>query len=140
MNLIKILLVVAFLGALIWAFRNRGRVGIRAGARLVLVLLTAVAIASVINPNLPQGAADLVGVTRGTDLVLYVLVIVFVLTSAGIYFRFRELERRLVDVVRASAVQNAISAQGLPHSLQAPSYPDAGPGTENDTPVTDEPS
>jgi hypothetical protein len=114
MNLIKVLLVVAFLGAVLWAFRNRGRVGIRAGARVVILLLTIIAVASVVDPNIPQQVADFVGVTRGTDLVLYLLVIVFVLTTAGMYFRFRELERRLVDVVRASAIQTAVTAQGLP--------------------------
>jgi hypothetical protein len=114
MTIIKVILVAAFLGAMVWAFRNRGRVGIRASARIIIVLITMIAIASVIDPSITQRAASFVGVTRGTDLVLYLLVIVFVLTSAGMYFRFRELERRLVDVVRATAIQNAVSFQGVP--------------------------
>jgi small membrane protein len=120
MNIIKVILVVSFLGAMVWAFRNRGRVGIRAGARIIIVLITLVAIASIIAPNIPQRVADFVGVTRGTDLVLYLLVIVFVLTSVGTYFRFRDLERRFVDLVRASAIQNAVAVQGSPASIRDP--------------------
>lgn len=124
MTAIKFLLVATFLGALIWGFRNRGRVGIRAGARVLIVGLTGVAIASVIDPDIPQMAATAVGVTRGTDLVLYVLVVVFILTSAGMYFRFRDLERRMADLVRATAIQNAVATQDLPAIFRA------GPGND----------
>jgi len=114
MNLIKILLVLSFLAALLWAFRNRSRVGLRAGFRIGAVLLTALAIASVVNPGITVDAAHLVGVSRGTDLTLYALIVVFVFTSIGTYFRFREQERRLVEVVRATAIRETVALQGLP--------------------------
>lgn len=114
MTLIKIVLVLAFVGLFVWAFRNRARVGLRAGARLGVIGLTALAIASVLNPNITQVLADFVGVTRGTDLVLYGLTVAFVVGSFGTYFRFREQDRRMIEVVRASAIREAVLTQGLP--------------------------
>ncbi|MDQ2838974.1 MAG: DUF2304 domain-containing protein [Actinomycetota bacterium] len=114
MNLIKILLIVSFLSLMTWAFRNRNRVGLRASLRLALLLLTAIAIASIIDPGLTQSVANVVGVTRGTDLILYLLVVIFTLTAIGTYFRFREQERRLIRVVRDSAIRDAILTQGIP--------------------------
>ena len=89
-------------------------VGLRASLRVGVLVLTGIAIASILDPGITQSAADVVGVTRGTDLILYLLVVVFALTSVGTYFRFREQERRLVKVVRDSAIRDAILAQGLP--------------------------
>lgn len=114
MNLIKAILILSFLSVLVWAFRNRSRVGLRAGMRLLAVALTAAAVVSIVDPEITQHAADFVGVTRGTDLVLYLLTVVYVLTTVGTYFRFREQERRLVEVVRANALRDAIMTQGLP--------------------------
>ena len=85
--------------------------------RFAAVALTGLAITSIVDPNLTVDAAHAVGVTRGTDLVLYVLVVVFVFTSIGTYFRFREQERRFVQVVRASAIRESLLVQGVPGPL-----------------------
>jgi hypothetical protein len=114
MNLIKVLLVFSFVALLAWGFRHRAHVGLRAGMRLAAIALTGAAVASVINPNLPQDAADAVGVTRGTDLVLYLFIVIFIATAIGTYFRFREQDRRLDEVVRSSAIREAVLSQGLP--------------------------
>jgi hypothetical protein len=114
MTAIKIVLVLAIIG-MVWAFRNRSRVGLRAGARLAAIVLVILAIVSVIDPTITQRAAEELGVTRGTDLLLYLLVLVFAATSLGFYFRFRELERRLADLARAEAIREAVSVQGMPN-------------------------
>lgn len=114
MTLIKILLIVSFLCLLAWGFRNRTRVGLRAGMRLAAILLTGAAIGSVIYPDLLTRAANDVGVTRGTDLVLYMFIVIFIAVSIGTYFRFREQDRRLVEVVRASAIREAVLLNGMP--------------------------
>ena len=119
---IKIFLILAIV-AMFWAFRNRSRVGLRAGARVAVILLAVLAAASIIQPSVAQYAAEQVGVTRGTDLLLYLLVIVFAATSLGFYFRFRELERRLTDLTRAQAIREAVSVQGLPHGAASPVVP-----------------
>lgn len=114
MEPIKIILVISFLVILFWAFRNRRRVGLRAGTRVGLLLLTAFAAASVIDTSIPQRAADLLGVTRGTDLVLYLLVVVFALSSAGLYFRCRDIESKVADLARSMALREAIITGGPP--------------------------
>ncbi len=114
MNLIKLLLILSFAALFIWAFRNRANVGLRAGVRVFAVVLTMIAIVSILVPNVLQSLADIVGVTRGTDLVLYALVVVFAATTVGTYFRFRELERRLAAVVRADAIRDATLTDGIP--------------------------
>lgn len=114
MEPIKIILVVAFIGMLIWAFRHRRRVGLRAGSRVALLLLTVFAAASVIDTAIPQKAADLLGVTRGTDLVLYLLVLVFALSSAGLYFRCLDIEAQIAELARSMALREAILTGGPP--------------------------
>lgn len=128
MTAIKIVLVLAII-AMFWAFRNRSRVGLRAGARLAAIVLAVLAIVSIIDPNLTQNVAEALGVTRGTDLVLYLLVIVFAATSLGFYFRFRELERRLADLARAEAIREAVSVQGMPNGAGTPTGPETA-GTQ----------
>jgi hypothetical protein len=124
MNLIKILLIVCLIGLLIWAFRHRGQAGLRATARILAVVLAAIAIASVLQPDITQKAADFVGVTRGSDLVLYTLTIVFAVTSVGFYFRFKDQERRIAELIRTDAIRDAILARGIPgsgpHSQDSP--------------------
>ena len=120
---IKIVLILAIL-VMFWAFRNRSRVGLRAGARVAIIVLAVLAAVSIIQPSVAQWAAELVGVTRGTDLLLYLLVMVFAATSMGFYFRFRELERRLADLTRAQAIREAVSVQGMPRGAASPDAPD----------------
>ncbi len=114
MEPIKIILVVAFIVILFWAFRHRRRVGLRAGTRVALLVLTVFAVASVIDTAIPQQAANLLGVTRGTDLVLYLLVVVFALSSAGLYFRCRDIQAQVADLARSMALREAIITGGPP--------------------------
>ena len=86
----------------------------RAGIKIAAVTLAVVAVAAVADPSLTQDLANLVGVTRGTDLMLYVLVVVFAFTQPGTYFRFKELEMRFARAVRSQAIAEAIERDGLP--------------------------
>jgi hypothetical protein len=113
---IKFVLVALVLALLVWSFRNRDRAGIRASGRVAIFLLAVIAIASVLDPNITSEAAKLLGVTRGTDLVLYLLVMAFAFTSTGLYFRSKNLEAKLGAVVRQVAINEAVNSQGEPGS------------------------
>ena len=128
---IKIVLILAIV-MMFWAFRNRSRVGLRAGARLAVILLAVLAAVSIIQPSVAQAVADRLGVTRGTDLLLYLLVMVFAASSMGFYFRFRELERRLANLTRAQAIREAVSVQGLPHGRAAAPERDVVPPADQE--------
>ena len=51
--------------------------------------------------------AQLVGVQRGTDLMLYGLIVAFVFVTISSYLRFREQELRFARLARAVALSNA---------------------------------
>lgn len=108
MNGIKVILVASFLGMLVWGFRNRARVGLRAGARVAVLGVIALAVTSVVDPDVAQWAAELVGVTRGTDLVLYLALVLFAVISIAQFMRFRDVEYRLSLIVRARALERVI--------------------------------
>lgn len=114
MTAIKFILIACFLAVLLWAFRNRARVGLRAGARVLALALTVLAVVSIANPNMLTTIANHVGVGRGTDLLLYTAIVVFVATTVGTYFKLREQDRRLVEVVRTMAIRDAVLTYGLP--------------------------
>ncbi len=114
MQWIKIPLVLAAILILVMVFRYRQRVELRAGSRVLAVGLGLVAVISIIDPDIPQGLANMLGVARGTDLMLYLLIVVFVLTTLGLYFRLREVDHHLRRLVRSIAIDEAIRKDGPP--------------------------
>jgi len=114
MNGIKFVLVSSFLFLLVWAFRNRRRVGLQAGGRLLAVGIALLAVASVLHPDLTQWLAEQLGVTRGTDLVLYLFIVVASSAAVVSRLRVRDLEQRLGEVVRVMALRDAALMNGLP--------------------------
>ncbi|HVC13634.1 MAG TPA: DUF2304 domain-containing protein [Acidimicrobiales bacterium] len=114
MNAIKVVLILCFLGLLAWAFRNRNRVGLRAGIKVGAVVLTAFAVTAIADPALTTSLAHTLGVADGTDLLLYALVVTFACTTMAGYFRYRHLESRLAQVVRSQAITDALLRDGPP--------------------------
>lgn len=103
---IQIILVVVFaLFAIILLLPGRGarKLALR---RVVLLLVFAAAVVAVVFPGLVNSVANLLGVGRGTDLILYALVIVFVGNSLSASLRHRQLEREVTQLTRAVALQN----------------------------------
>lgn len=114
MQVIKPLLIICFIVLLVFVFRQRGRAGLRAGSRIVALLLAAAAIVFVIDPDIPQALAELVGVVRGTDLILYLLVVVFAVTSMSLYFSQRAAQVQIQQLARRIALSDAVAAGGSP--------------------------
>lgn len=119
MSVIKPLLIVCFLGLLTWAFRNRNRVGLRAGIKVGAVLLTGFAVTAIADPALTTALAHAVGVADGAELLLYGLVVTFACTTMAGYFRYRYMENRLAQVVRAQAITDALVRDGSPGATRA---------------------
>lgn len=125
MQIIKPVLIVCFLIFLVSAFRHRDRVGLRAGSRLLAVALSVVAIIAVADPDIPQAIATVLGVARGTDLILYTSVVVFALTTLGLYFQIREANVRLQLLARRVALSDAVQLSGAPGHRPLPAAPPA---------------
>ena len=116
MQIIKPILILCFVALLVFVFRQRGRAGLRAGSRITALALGAAAIVFVIDPDIPQALAQLVGVVRGTDLVLYILVVVFAVTSMSLYFGQRAMQMQIQQLARRIAISDAVSTDGPPRS------------------------
>jgi hypothetical protein len=102
--IIRILLLVG-LAATGWlVFLRRNKLPIHIMTVFVLIGMGALAI---IFPDMTQNAADLVGVGRGADLVLYMSIVVVMFVLLHYYTKFVELQRQLTEVTRELAILRA---------------------------------
>jgi small membrane protein len=107
MPIIKLLLLggIAIFGIL--AFRGGQSAAHRAFWRLGGLVVIVAAALSVLFPDSLTSIAQEVGVSRGSDLLLYVLVVSFLLVVVTIFRRIGELEQRHTDLVRKVAIDEA---------------------------------
>ncbi len=75
--------------------------------RILLVLFVLGAAVSVLFPQVLTWIANLVGIGRGTDLLLYVLVIAFLAFAATTFRRSRQLEDQITELSRRIALLGA---------------------------------
>ncbi|NMM22650.1 MAG: DUF2304 domain-containing protein, partial [Phycicoccus sp.] len=70
---------------------------------------------SILFPTVWTRIAKLVGVGRGTDMVLYALVVAFLSFTLTTYVRFRDFEARYTKIARRLALDEANPPQP-PHA------------------------
>lgn len=107
MLLIQILLVIAVAALTLYFLSNRRKARAKAGVKIGFVVFLVIAIFAVLFPDATTWVAQLVGVQRGTDLMLYGLIVAFVFVTISSYLRFREQELRFARLARAVALSNA---------------------------------
>ena len=107
--IIKILLVAALGCAVLFAMRTQARGNHLAVRRIAAVGFMVAGALAVLLPETTTTVANWVGVGRGTDLLLYVLVVAFLFVTIGLHQRLHALERRFVDLARAMALMQAES-------------------------------
>ena len=95
--------------------------------RLSLLVFGAFAVWSILSPSVWTSLAHLVGIGRGTDLILYGLVIAFFSFVVTSFRRFREAEIRYTKLARRIAIDEAPPAADPPTPLTSP-IPTAGQG------------
>ena len=105
--LIQFVLVLAVLTILYVFVRRSGAVYVQAGKRVALVLFALVNIYAVMRPDDLSAVAHVLGVGRGTDLVLYALVVAFMAGMFSTYQRFRVVDRRYTELARTVAIREA---------------------------------
>ncbi|MCL1922539.1 MAG: DUF2304 domain-containing protein [Propionibacteriaceae bacterium] len=106
MIVIQVLLitgVVTVMFLFLRSYSNRTRALTKIGA----VLFAAMTISTIIYPNITMAAARLVGVGRGTDLVLYLLVLVVGFMAVNDNLHRRREQQRLARIVRQLALMEA---------------------------------
>jgi hypothetical protein len=109
-TLIKLLLLAAILVIGLLAFRGSQKPIHKVIWRTYSVLVLVAGALAVIFPLALTRLANEVGVGRGTDLLLYMLVVSFMLVTVVLFRRISELERRFTHLARLMAVQSAAAA------------------------------
>jgi len=108
--LIQLVLIVVVILTAVRLLRHRGA-RTQAVRRLGLMLFAALAVWSILFPSVWNQIARLVGVGRGTDMVLYALVVAFLSFTLTTYLRFRDFETRYTKLARKLALAEARPTQ-----------------------------
>lgn len=107
-QIVLVLAVVVMSLALMRGGSNARHLAIR---RIMLLLFACVAAFSIFFPELLTRVANVLGIGRGTDLVLYGLVVSFLVFMATTYQRFRHMESTLTKLSRRIALDE-VAAPG----------------------------
>jgi len=103
-TIVQALLLATTILLVLYFLTNRRKARAKAGVKLGFVVLVLL----VLRPDDVTVVAQAVGVARGTDLMLYVLIMAFGFTTLSTWIRFREQELRYAQLARAIALQNAV--------------------------------
>ena len=110
----QIIAVVAMATAAFFMFRGGGARH-QAIRRVFMLLFMVAAASSVFFPLAWTWVANLFGIGRGADLLLYLLVLFFVGFVATTYRRFREIESQLTSLAREIALLPAQESDDTAH-------------------------
>ncbi|MFD4908279.1 DUF2304 domain-containing protein [Kitasatospora purpeofusca] len=103
---IQLLLMVGT-GVLVLAFVRRWDAAhTRAWKRMAFFAFVVANVYAVLRPEDVTWIANKLGVGRGTDLVLYLLVVGMAFMTLNTFMRFRSLEKKLTDLARTVAVND----------------------------------
>jgi hypothetical protein len=103
----QVLAIVAIALAAIFMLRGGGARH-QALQRVFLLLFIVAAGSSVLVPQVWTFAAQLLGVGRGADLLLYITVLAFLGFVATTYRRFRRIEHDMTELARKVALSTAV--------------------------------
>jgi hypothetical protein len=123
--MIQLVLIVVVVIAAFRLLRGRGA-RTQAVRRLGLMLFAALAVWSILFPTVWNHIAKLVGVGRGTDMVLYALVAAFLSFTLTTYIRFRDFEARYTKLARMLALEQAGPPKALSVTSEQREEPHAG--------------
>lgn len=116
---IKIILIVALAAIALLLLRTSQGARHQAIRRLLLMLFAVVTVGSVLVPDLWNQIARRLGVGRGSDLLLYGLIIAFLGYTVTSYMRFRAVEQQLTRLARRLALDE-VAAERLAASPDSP--------------------
>ena len=104
MTPIQIILISAFLFTSLYYFvRLRNRI---ADVFLLLTLLLT-SVLFILFPEWVSSIAKRIGVGRGTDLIFYLLVVLFFFVTLKLYSRIRKLEQQITEIIRKQSIDEA---------------------------------
>lgn len=104
-------MLIAMMGSM--AFRSK------LISRLVALLFFGAATGFVIFPDATSSIARVLGVGRGTDLLLYVAIFAGLHSCLRLYIRTRAVQRKLTELARALAIRDAVVPNAKAFSAQS---------------------
>lgn len=104
---IQSILIAAVVVLFLFFIRSSHSVRTQAFKRIGFVIFLILSLDAVLRPDDTTWLAHKVGVGRGADLLLYMLVAAFAFFAVNTFLRFRNLERRFTDLARAVALRDA---------------------------------
>ena len=116
--MIQALLLLAVVALAWYFFANRRKANAKAWVKIGFALMMVAAVWAIARPDDVTVVANWLGVARGTDLMLYVLVVAFFFVTISTWTRFREQELRYARLARAVALQNAQAPEQAPEQEQ----------------------
>jgi len=116
MIVIQILLIAAVLATMFYFLRSYSS-RTRALTKIAAILFSLLAISAILFPDLTGVLAQLVGVGRGTDLVLYCLVIVVGFMVVNDNLHRRREEQRFAKLIRHITLMEAPQPPEQPKKL-----------------------
>lgn len=122
--LIKALLIGAFLAMLVYFVRAGKSMRASAWRRILLVLFVVAAIVAVLYPDELTVIANMLGVGRGADLLLYATVAALVFSLLVIYAKFKDAESKIDELARHVAILESLE-QGEAKAPHAAPHDDA---------------
>jgi hypothetical protein len=138
MILVQLILILAAVSIAVIGLRSRATNGVNAWKKLLFSALMVVVVIAVLSPNGVNRVAHLVGVGRGTDLVLYTVSVAFGFYVVNQYLRGQDARAELHRLARRIAVVEAADKYGLSGSIPAPQERSNLPVEEpHDPPVAD---
>lgn len=112
--IIKVLLISATVALAVLAARSSPSPGHLALRRIFIVGAVIASALAVLFPDAVTWVAERAGVGRGTDLVLYLFIVVAVLGWLSTHRRLAELDHRLAQLVRTQALAEAVDRDRFP--------------------------
>ncbi|AZG47479.1 DUF2304 domain-containing protein [Gordonia insulae] len=103
----QILAILGLVALVTFFMIHRGTARSSAGVKLLFVAFVVFGVYAMLRQDDVTWVANKIGIQRGLDLVLFLLVIAFAFTTVSTYLRFRELEIKYARLARAVALQNA---------------------------------
>ena len=97
--------------ALLITWRRARQNVIRLPEAMAWSIVWIVAAVVVLLPNVTTKIAEIVGVGRGVDLVVYSAVAILFLLVFKLFIQHEKLERKLTDAVRAQAMQSIVESE-----------------------------
>lgn len=118
---IQLVLILGSVSLALMFIRNWDQAKTRAWKRIAFSVFVVVNVYAVLRPTDVTWVAHQLGVGRGTDLVLYVMVLAMGFLTLNTFLRFRSLEKKITDLARTVALN-----EGARHN-DARLGPDAAP-------------